>query len=178
MNIRDIVDWSTLIIQSGLAIFMFYMMAAFFTGAPLVGTRKRMIEKILAEGHLKAGQKFLDLGSGDGRMLEAATKKYHVTGTGIEMNFLLVWYTRLKAGLTGLEIKYICGNFWKQDLKSYNVIYAYLFPDTMEKLKKIFEHNNVKGQLIISRIFEIKGWEKKLVNKIPDGDGWVYYYRV
>jgi SAM-dependent methyltransferase len=178
MTLFNIIDWVTLIIQTALAIFMLYMMAAFFTGAPLVGTRRKMIKKILDEANLTPGKSFLDLGSGDGRVLEAAVEKYGIYGTGVEMNFFLVWYCRLRAYLKRTKnIRYIIGDFWKTDMTRADVIYTYLFPNTMEKLKILFEKNGKKGLLVITRIFEIKGWEKKLIKKIPDEDEWIYYYR-
>jgi len=178
MLLYAIIDWGTLIIQACLAIFMFYMIAAFYTGAPLVGTRRKIIKKLLDEANLKPGQLFYDLGSGDGRVVETAVQKYGVKGVGVEMNFFLVWYTRLKARIKNIKnIKYITGNFWKTDMTRADVIYTYLFPDTMEKLKLLFEKNGKKGLLVITRAFEIKGWEKKLIKKIPDRDEWIYYYR-
>jgi uncharacterized membrane protein len=174
----NIIDWGSLIIQSCLAIFMLYMIAAFYTGAPLVGTRKKIIKKLLDEANLKPGQIFYDLGSGDGRVLETAVEKYGVVGTGVEMNFFLVWFARIKAKFKKLNnIKYVIGNFWKTDLTKADVVYTYLFPETMEKLKKMFEKDGKKGLLVITRTFEIKGWEKKMIKKIKDGEVWIYYYR-
>ncbi len=175
---KVIAEWVILIIQFGLAIFMFYMMAAFYTGAPLVLTRRKIIKKMLDEAGLKPGQLFIELGCAEGRVLRTAVKDYHVRGMGYEINFFLVWWGRIMAGLQHLKnIRFIVKNFWKADLSGADVIYAYLFPDTMQKLKVIFDKTGKKNLLVISRVFEIKGWENKLIKKIPEGDDWIYYYR-
>jgi len=44
-------------------------------GSPYVATRKKRIEEILKEVELKKGKLFIELGSGDGRIVRTAVSK-------------------------------------------------------------------------------------------------------
>ena len=54
--------------------------------APYLPTPDTIVEKMLQLGHLKAGEKMCDLGSGDGRIVIAAAREYHANATGIELD--------------------------------------------------------------------------------------------
>src|SRR5690349_3664102 len=54
--------------------------------APYVPTPMLVVERMLRLGNLKAGEKMFDLGSGDGRIVIAAAKKYKADATGVELD--------------------------------------------------------------------------------------------
>ena len=50
--------------------------------APYYPTPESVVEKMLTFGGLKAGEKFFDLGSGDGRVVVMAAQKFGADATG------------------------------------------------------------------------------------------------
>lgn len=77
-----------------------------------------------------------DLGSGDGRLVFAASSAGFQC-TGFEINSILVAFARAKAQWTGLpcsQANFVKTDFWKTDLSSYNNVTAFLAPGVMEVL--------------------------------------------
>src|SRR5579883_1986197 len=54
--------------------------------APYYPTPETIVDKMLQFGGLKAGEKMFDLGSGDGRIVIMAAKKYKADATGVEFD--------------------------------------------------------------------------------------------
>lgn len=168
-------------------IYSVYSLLADFMGAPFVPTSAKMINSILEKAKLKKGQVFIELGSGDGRVVRQAVQKYGVKGIGVELQPILVWYSRLRVKLQGLEgIKFIQGNLFKVNLsrvypeqsRRIDVIFLFLLPKTVEKLREKFITQCKKGTLIISHGFKIKGFDGHLIDKIDRDIFPTYYYRV
>lgn len=149
-----------------------------FMGAPYVPTSSKIVDEILKEANLKRSQVLVDLGSGDGRVVRRAVKKYHTFGVGIEMHPLLVLYSRALAKLQNLKsLNYICGNMYHYDLSKADVIFMFLLPPTLVKMREKFK-KEASGALIISHGFKIGGFEKYLVKKIDRKIFPTYFYRL
>lgn len=104
-------------------------------------------------------RKFIDLGSGDGRVViefaRAGFKSY-----GIELNPLLVLWSRWKIKNLGLNnAKIIWGNFWKINFSDFDIFYIFHFQTANNLLAKKFNNNAV----IISFGFVLPGF--KLIKK-------------
>src|SRR5271168_3972455 len=54
--------------------------------APYYPTPETIVDKMLQLGGLKAGEKMFDLGSGDGRIVIMAARKYKADATGVEFD--------------------------------------------------------------------------------------------
>lgn len=148
-------------------------------GAPFVPTSAKMIDSILEKAKLKKGQVFIELGSGDGRVVRQAVQKYGVKGVGVELQPILVWYSKLISKLKKLkDISFVTQNLFKTDLKRVDVIFLFLLPKTLEKLREKFITQCKKGTLIISHGFKIKGFDNHLIGKIDRDIFPTYYYRV
>ncbi|XP_053180808.1 ATP synthase subunit C lysine N-methyltransferase [Scomber japonicus] len=77
-----------------------------------------------------------DLGSGDGRLVFAASSAGFQC-TGFEINSVLLGYARRKAkwrGLPASQATFVKKDFWKTDLSKYNNVTAFLAPGVMETL--------------------------------------------
>ncbi|XP_047185157.1 adenine nucleotide translocase lysine N-methyltransferase isoform X2 [Scophthalmus maximus] len=85
-----------------------------------------------------------DLGSGDGRLVFAASSAGFQC-TGFEINSILVAYTRGKALWTGVpsgRATFVKKDFWKTDLSSYDNVTAFLAPGVVS-LKFMFAENSL-----------------------------------
>lgn len=105
-------------------------------GAPFVGLPPNVIENALKQVKLKSGEIFYDLGSGDGRVINAAALKGAVV-TGIEIDPLRVWYSRIWLKLLRLKnAQIIQQNIFETDLGKADIVSIYLLPETHEALQE------------------------------------------
>ena len=157
--------------------FAVYSIFVDFKGAPFVGTDKNLVLEILKGANLKKGQIFLELGSGDGRLVLSAVKNYGVNGVGVDLHLPLITFSRIKSKMLGLKnIQFRLEDFFKTDISKADVIFLFLMPKTLVSLKEKLKKESKKGVLIISHGFEIKGWERYLVKTQKRKLFPTYYY--
>lgn len=148
-------------------------------GAPYVATSGQIVDEILAAGKLKKGQVFYELGSGDGRIVRRAVEKYEVRGVGVDIHPMLTFYSNVISRLYHLKsIRFVTGNFFNLKLQDAGVIFLFLMPKTLVKLRPKFLKECQKGTLIISHGFRIKDWEKYLIYTIDRKLFPTYYYKI
>src|SRR3990167_8901150 len=156
-----------LLFLSGLAAYSFGLLYSSIMGAPYVPTSKKHIDEILKKANLKKGQAFMELGSGDGRIVRRAVQSYGVRGIGVDINSLLIVLSRILAGRQHLkDISFIRRNIFDVDFSQADIIYMFLMPETIKKLLPKMEKEVRKGALVISHGFKITGWEKKMSHLI------------
>lgn len=128
-------------------------------GAVFTTTHSSKIKKILDTLPMHVGQVVYDLGCGDGRFLIAASKKYKVTAIGYEINPWPYLLSRLRIGIWHANVSVRFQDFWKADLSKADIVFCYLFPDIMERLKEKLSEELKLGAKIISCNFGIPGWK-------------------
>src|SRR3954462_12991505 len=96
--------------------------------APYYPTPETIVEKMLELGGLKAGEKMFDLGSGDGRIVIIAARKYKADATGVEFDASLVKQSSARIKTLGLAstARIIHGDLLKQDYSSADLLTIYL----------------------------------------------------
>lgn len=138
-------------------------------GAPYVPTKQAEIGKIFAELKIKRGEKVIDLGSGDGRVVMAAAKK-GLWATGYELNPLLVIISKLRVRkLKNAEIK--LADYWSADLSDYKLVFIFSAQPYMNRLVKKLNAELKRGSLVVSYGFSLPG------RKIKKRLGAAYLYR-
>lgn len=151
------------------------------TGAPWVPTPKDRVRKMLQLAKLKPGQKVIDLGCGDGRLVHIASKEFGARATGFEFSPLI--YAMAKVAqpfyrFKGSHAKILFRNFFGVDLSDADVIVCYLLPHSMQKVRKKCERELKKGARVISYAFPIKEWEplyrQPRIREKGFGPIWVY----
>ncbi len=148
-----------------------YIIPLFF-GAPYEGTGKRKIEDIVELAKVKKGDKVVDLGSGDGRIVMAFAKK-GIEAHGFEINPFLVLASKYKIKRLKLDNAFIhWQSFWKEDLGKYEIIILFQYKTIMKKLKEKLEKELKGSAKIISYHWKFSNW--KIVKNIGD----VYLYKV
>jgi 16S rRNA A1518/A1519 N6-dimethyltransferase RsmA/KsgA/DIM1 with predicted DNA glycosylase/AP lyase activity len=142
--------------------------------APYYPTPESIVERMLDLGGLKAGEKMFDLGSGDGRIVIMAARKYHADATGVELDNDLVQSSTAKIRQLGLQktAHIIDGDILKQDYSSANLITVYLLPESNLKVRPVLDATVKKGTRIVAHDFTIGGWTPVKTVTIPDdGEG-------
>ena len=85
---------------------------------------------MLKLGELKAGEKMFDLGSGDGRIVIDAARKYKADAIGVELDDSLYKQSMERIKSLGLPqtARIIHGDLLKQDYSSADLLTVYLLP--------------------------------------------------
>ena len=151
--------------------------------APYYPTPETIVEKMLQLGGLKAGEKMYDLGSGDGRIVIMAAKKFKADGTGVEFDDSLWKQSSEKIKTLGLAAtaRIIHGDLMKQDYSSADLLTVYLLPMSNDKVSPLLEKQLKKGTRIVAHDFEFSAWKpEKIEDVADDGEGRshrLYLYR-
>ena len=142
--------------------------------APYYPTPETIVDRMLEIGQLKAGEKMFDLGSGDGRIVIMAARKYHADATGIELDSDLVQQSSAKLKQLGLQktARIIHGDILKQNYSSANLVTVYLLPESNIKVQPLLEAQLKKGTRVVAHDFGIGSWVPTKTETIPDdGEG-------
>jgi protein-L-isoaspartate O-methyltransferase len=142
--------------------------------APYYPTPETIVDRMLKLGDLKPGEKMFDLGSGDGRIVIMAAKKYKADATGIEMDKDLVKQSNDGIQSAGVQktARIVNGDIFKQDYSPADMITVYLLPMSNDKVRPMLEQQLKKGTRIVSHDFEFKDWKAEKVENIDDdGEG-------
>ncbi|HVF69913.1 MAG TPA: 50S ribosomal protein L11 methyltransferase [Xanthomonadales bacterium] len=97
-----------------------------------------------------------DLGSGDGQALITASK-LGARGVGIEIDPIRVWVSKIWLNISSKseKIKIVRKNFFEVDLSNATVIFAYLVPKTLARLKPKFLKELKPGTRIVTFVYKI-----------------------
>ena len=149
------VFWELVLIVS-LVLVLWPAFYAMIKGAPYVPTRKRDIERMLKIGRFKKGERVVELGFGDGRVMRAI-EKLGCDVMGYEFSPATYWAGRVvhffKSGKG--EMRY--GDFWKQDYKEADVLVCFLLINAMKDVKEKIWPNLEPGTRLISNQFALPG---------------------
>ena len=142
--------------------------------APYFPTPQTVVDKMLQLGELKPGEKMWDLGSGDGRIVIAAARKYKADATGVELDEALYKQSVARIKTLGLApmARILLGDLLQQDYSSADLLTIYLLPVAIEKVTPIFDKQLKKGARIVAHDFEFKQWTPaKTLDIDDDGEG-------
>ncbi|MDP2683796.1 MAG: class I SAM-dependent methyltransferase [bacterium] len=152
---------------------------ASFRAAPWLPVFKKDIKRIIEFAEVKDGDKVFDLGCGDGRVLVGlANNTKAELLIGYEISFIFFLWSRLRMLFLSLskkvEIRF--SDFLMKDLSSADVIFCFLTPMAMKKLKPKFEKELKKGTRVISYSFTIPGWTEVAINQPGEYDLPIHKY--
>ncbi len=151
--------------------------------APYYPTPESIVIKMLEMVELKKGEKMFDLGSGDGRIVIVAARKFKARAVGVEFDRDLVKQSADRIEKLGLSktAQIIHGDIMEQDYSSADVLTVYLLPLSNDKVRPMLEKQLKKGTRIVAHDFEFSGWTPEKVQHIDDdGEGrshTLYLYR-
>ena len=136
---------------------------------PFVPTPIEVIDRMLELAEVKKGDVVYDLGSGDGRIVIRAAKKYGVRAVGIEMDSSLLDKARkaAKAGGVSHLVEFRSENALKADISAATVVTLYMLPWFNEAMKPNFKKMLKPGARIVAHDFGIEGWGPDRTEKLP-----------
>ena len=146
---------------------------------PFVPSSQEVVEKMLELAEVKKGDVVYDLGSGDGRIVIAAAKKYGVRAVGFEIDPKLVKESRDRIRREKLErlAEIRQQDILTVDLSPASVVTMYLLPDVDLKLRPKIWSQLKLGSRVVSHDFDMGEWQpEKTVN--VDSSATVYLWRI
>ena len=122
-----------------------------------VPTPTAIVERLLDMGSVSGKDYLIDLGSGDGRIVITAAKKFGVRGHGIDIQEKLVAMANQNAANEGVadRVNFMRGDIMEADLSQASVITTYLLPSTITKLVPKFLAELKAGTRIVSHDYPI-----------------------
>jgi ubiquinone/menaquinone biosynthesis C-methylase UbiE len=129
--------------------------------APKIPTPQVLVEKMLQTAELKPSDVVYDLGSGDGRIVITAARKYGVRAVGVELDPELCRTAKRKVKEAGLDdkVSIVQGNMMNVDLSPATVVTMYLLTSSNLRIKPNLEKYLKPGTRVISNDYPIKGWK-------------------
>jgi SAM-dependent methyltransferase len=143
-----------------------------------VATPPEVVDAMLAAARVTSADIVYDLGSGDGRIVIAAAKKYGARGVGIEINPLLIAESNASARAAGVSnlVQFIQGDLFTADVSAATVVALYLSPSLNERIKPRLLRELRPGTRVVSHVYDMLGWT---ADQRVDVDGrWVFLWTV
>ena len=147
------------------------------SGAPWVPTWNKDLNRIQRLLDLKAGDKFIELGSGNGRVCRHLAKTSEADVSGIELSLLQHAVSLVQNQISRSKVKSLFGNVFKHDLSQYDAVYLFLMPETYLKIKPKFEKELRPGTRVVSYVWPIPEWEPIKIDEVA-GSSKLYFYIV
>jgi ribosomal protein L11 methylase PrmA len=132
------------------------------TGAPYVATDDMTLQEIIRAAQIKKGEKVVDIGSGDGKIVIALARE-GAQAHGYEFNPLLVLYSRYRIRKLGLtkHAHIHWRDFWRENFSSYDVIVVYGISYIMKRLERKLRREVKPGTRVVTNYFPFPTWKPK-----------------
>jgi len=127
--------------------------------APYVPTPQVTVDEMLRVANVGPKDIVVDLGSGDGRIVVTAARKFGARGFGVELDWRLNLQAVENARQAGVEdrVKFLDQDLFKTDLGEATVVTTYLLPFMMLKLRTVLLELK-PGTRIVSHDFDFGDW--------------------
>ena len=122
-----------------------------------VPTPQPVVDAMLALANVKNTDVVYDLGSGDGRMVITAAKKYGARGVGIEIDPALVKQATENAAAAGVagRVRFVKQNLFDANLRDASVVTLYLLQSINERLRPKLVRELKPGSRVVSHVFNM-----------------------
>lgn len=149
-----------IVLFSVLAVFAHVAPAQTDTSSPFVTSPPEVVERMLALAGVTPRDFVVDLGSGDGRIVIAAARRYGAQAMGVEYDPKLVALSRKNASEQGVSdrTRFVEGDLFKVDLSRATVITVYLLPDVNRKLRDKLFAELKPGSRLVAHDFDMESW--------------------
>lgn len=144
---------------------------------PYVPTPQTVVEEMLKIAAVTKDDVVYDLGSGDGRIVITAAKKYGARGVGIDIDPERVKEANANAVQAGVtdRVKFLEQDLFETDFKEASVVTLYLLPDINLRLRPKLWSELKPGTRIVSHAFDMGDWKPERTEQI---EGRTIYYWV
>ena len=143
-----------------------------------VATPPEVVDAMLTAAKVTSADIVYDLGSGDGRIVIAAAKKYGARGVGIEISPQLVAESNASAQAAGVAqlVQFIQGDLFTADFSAATVVTLYLGPSLNERIKPRLLRELRPGTRVVSHVYDMLGWPSD--QRVEVDGRWVFLWTV
>ena len=149
---------------------------------PYVPTDDRVVAEMLAVANVGKDDVLYDLGSGDGRIVITAAKKFGTRGVGVDIDPERVKEANenaVKAGVTD-KVRFVQQDLFQTDFREATVVTLYLLPSVNMRLRPKLLSDLKPGTRVVSHNYDMGDWTplKTIVITLPEDTHTVYYWIV
>jgi len=151
--------------------------------APFVATPEEIVDEMLRITEVRKDDLVYDLGSGDGRIVITAARRYGARGIGFEIDPDLVRRSRENARHAGVAhlVEFHEQDVLTVDLSPATVVTLYLFREANLKLRPRIQTQLRPGSRVVSHDFDMGDWQPGATHRVQDKTGRVrtlYFWRI
>ena len=146
---------------------------------PFVPTPQVVVERMLSMAAVKKGDVLYDLGSGDGRIVITAARKYGARGVGIDLDPKRIREARANATRAGVDgqVTFIAGDLFKADMSEANVVTLYLLNSVNRELRPQLWRQLKVGTRVVSHAFDMgQEWPPEKTEEVAGST--IYYWTI
>lgn len=146
---------------------------------PYVPTPQPVVDRMLELAKVGKDDVVYDLGSGDGRIVITAAKKYGARGVGFDLNPERIAEARANAKEAGVEdkVEFRQQDLFKADLSKADVVTLYLLTSVNYKLRPQLWKQLDVGTRVVSHAFDMgEEWPPEHTEQV-DGSK-IYYWTI
>jgi SAM-dependent methyltransferase len=136
---------------------------------PYVPSPIEVVDRMLEFADVGKGDVVFDVGSGDGRMVIQAAKKYGAKGVGLELDPRLVELARAETKRQDVDslVEFRQGDALKADLSAATVVTLYMLPSFNKLFRPILEKQLKPGARVVVHDYPIEGWNPVKWEEMP-----------
>jgi ribosomal protein L11 methylase PrmA len=145
---------------------------------PYVPTPEPVVDAMLKLAQVKRGDVLYDLGSGDGRIVIAAAKRYGVRGTGVDIDPRRIDEANANARKAGVAklVRFVNRDLFEVDFSEATVVTLYLLPRINLQLRPKLLAELKPGTRIVSHGFDMGDWKPE--QAVTVGNNTIYLWTV
>jgi SAM-dependent methyltransferase len=142
-------------------------------------TDRVTVRRMLLLGSIRPGERVVDLGCGDGRIVVAAARDFGARAVGVEIDPFRVLWARLYALFAGVprRARIVRGNMYTYDVRDSDVVILFLSATSNFKLQERLKKTLRAGARVVSYYHPMWGWEPDVIGEAKGGYP-IYVYRV
>lgn len=150
---------------------------------PYVPTHEKVVDEMLRLARPGKDDVLYDLGSGDGRIVITAARRFGSRGVGYDIDPERVAEARdnaKKAGVTD-RVRFEQQDIFTADIKEATIVTLYLLPDVNLRLRPKLLSELRPGTRIVSHNYDMGDWKPERVVKVTvpgGGEHTVYYWTI
>src|SRR3954469_15955441 len=135
--------------------------AQFKFDVPYVPTPHVVVEEMLRLANVGPADFVMDLGSGDGRILIAAARKFGARGIGVDLDPERIEESNYNAQTDGVSdrVTFQQQDLFKFDFSRATVVTMYLLPRVNMQLRPRLLNDLKPGTRIVSHDFDLEDWQ-------------------
>lgn len=136
---------------------------------PYVTSPMEVVHRMLELADVKKTDVVIDIGSGDGRMVIEAAKKYGAKGLGLELDGRLVELARAEAQEQGVHplVEFRQEDALKADVSAATVVTLYMLPFFNRQIRPVLEKQLKPGTRVVVHDYPIEGWNPVKWEEMP-----------